>query len=495
MTMSRWVRLCLSIQLFAASASPALAQPVAGEPAPPSPAQVEEAIGQIVARWDVPGASVAVVKDGEIVLARGYGVRALGETDAVDADTLFYIASITKSFTATALGILAAEGRLDAEAPIDTHLPELAGDAVGLGDLTAVDLLSHRTGYGRADLLLFAGLSDHDVVQRMARLAPVARPRERFTYQNQMYVLLGELLAVRSGMPWSQFVETRLLGPLGMESSNADGLGHVASGSNMARPHVWDGDQVVEVDLVARGPTGAGGINSTARDLADWLRFHLGDGTGPSGRIVPGVVMNALHTPNTSIRVPLFAPNANLQAYALGWFVQDHDGLRVVQHGGSGEGWSALVWMVPDLSLGIVVLTNLHDSLLPYAIAHEVTDLYHPGSARDWAEEFRKRELGGRAAGQQPAPAGAPLDPRWNGTWRSPVYGEAVIGPGPEGTALRYGTIDARLAAVDDRTASLIWSRRDLAAVVRNAQALLSGEAGEERLTLVIGGERFEFER
>ncbi len=466
--------------------------------APPDAARVQAEVARVVKAWDVPGVAVAVVKDGQVVMTGGYGVRRLGRPDPVTADTAFYTASVTKTFTIAALGVLADQGLIRLDDPVLKHLPDFGtADATLTSQLTIRDLATHRTGLPRADLIMFAGLQDRDVIARMKGLAPVAPLRSRFTYQNQMYLTLGEIIGRLGGGTWSDVVSSRLLTPLAMSQTSAQGLGHTQPSQPAAHPHARLNGAVTPVDLVPRTPYGGGGINSTARDLATWLRFLLGDGTANGAKIVGANVLAATQQPNTIVPPPYFAPDAVMAAYGLGWFLNDYHGHKVVQHGGNGEGWTTVLWMQPDAKLGVAVLTNMHNTMLPWAIAQSVADLYGGRTGRDWVAHFQRAEAQRDAAQAKATPnvTADPVDPApWSGTWTSPTYGDLTITSGPDGTSLQYGpSLRATLRSVAGGGVAAVWSRSDVLAVLGPSLLRTAARGTETRLALTLGGDTVEF--
>jgi len=445
---------------------------------------------QIVQRFDAPGVALAVVKDDQVVLTRGFGVRRLGEPAPVDDHTVFYTASVTKAFTVTGLGMLADQGKFRMDDPIVRHLPEFALADKALGDaLTIRDLMAHRTGLPRADMLMVSGLSNAAVLGRLAGLAPAAPLRSRFSYQNQMYLALGLMLERLAGVSWTRFIEDRVLQPIGFRDGNAGGLGHWPASAAAASPHARGAKGVAAIDLVPRDPYGAGGVNASATDMAAWLRFQLGDGTANGARLVGANVLAAQQAPNILVPPNITMPGAVLAAYGLGWFVHDYHGHKIVQHGGNGEGWTSLALMMPDQRLGVAVLTNMHNSALPYALAFAIADRVLGREGRAWADEYLavERRLG-------PPPLGAPSSPATAlaatsaGTYEHPVYGRATVSLAEGRLRFEYGT----LRGVIDGT-TVIWQRSDMAAVLGPGRATL--QDGETKLLLETGGERVEFTR
>lgn len=459
------------------------------QPAAPRPATDWNAlVSSVMAQFDAPGAAVAIVQNGEPVLVRGYGVREIGKSALVDQHTTFYTASATKAFTVTGLAILADEGKLRIDDPVIKYLPAFAlADPSLAASLTVRDLMAQRTGLPRADLLALSGLSNEAMFTRLRGLAPLAPIRTRFTYSNQMYLTLGLLLETLSGATWPDFIERRLLTPVGFSDGNARGLGHWTNDTNHAAPHARSTAGVASIDLVPRPPTGAGGVNASAADLAAWLQFQLGDGGVKGTRIVTSNVLSAEQTPNTLVPGNATMPMATLTAYGLGWFVHDYVGNKIVQHGGNGEGWSALVWMLPQRRDGIAILTNMHNSALPYALAFTAGDALLGRPARDWAQEFKTQEarMGPPALPAAPnAVAPAPTDA---GEYEHPLYGRARLALAGDRLTFSYGTLSGVLNG-----SSVTWQRSDMAALLGPARLSIGPS---QSLVLETAGERFEFAR
>ena len=462
-------------------------------PAAPTPAGIASVVTNVFNAWDVPAAAVAVVKDGQIVLSKGFG----GATDDL---TSFYTASVTKTFTVAALGMLADEGKLRIDDPVVKYLPEFAtADPALSAQLTVRDLMAHRTGLPRADLLMFSGLSDAEVIGRLKGIAPIAPVRTRLTYQNQMYLALGEIVARLSGKPWSQFITERVLTPLGMTHSSATGLGHAPTGTAIVQPHARIEGKVSPVSLVPRPPYGAGGINSTGRDMAAWLQFLLSDGTWNGAKLLGPQVINATRQPQLVTPPTYMYPDAVLSSYGLGWFLSDYHGHLIVQHGGNGEGWTALVFLQPDAKLGVAVLTNMNSSLMPWAMAYAVADAYAGRSSRDWTQHYLATERARDAAQakQIPVPVDGIVDAAiWTGTYMSPVYGELRIVHAGSGLELQYGpALRATLRPVANGGVAAFWQRSDITAVIGPSILRQAASGSDRRLSLVLGGDTIDFIR
>lgn len=348
--------------------------------------------------WNVPGMAVAVVKDDSVVYMRGFGVRQLGRPERVDAHTSFAIASTTKAFTATAVAMLVDEGKVRWDDPVSRHVAgfSVAADPGLSGELTVRDLLSHRTGLPTADVLWYAsGSTSDDILRRMRFLRPNAAPRSRYMYNNNAYMLAGMVVEGASGMPWAEFVRTRILQPLGMDETLTGFAGLDARG-NVAAPHVEVRDTVRPIpyrDFDNIGP--AGSMNSSVHDMTRWMRAQLAGGVLPDGeRLVSDVQQREMQTPQFLIPQAQFYPAArlarpNFTAYGLGWFMQDYRGRKVVMHTGSIDGMSALLALVPEERLGMVVYLNLDHAELRHAMMYRVLDAYLGAPPRDWSTEMR----------------------------------------------------------------------------------------------------------
>lgn len=353
---------------------------------------------QAMRDWRVPGMAVAVVKDDSVVYMRGFGVRELGRPEPVDAHTSFAIASTTKAFTATAVAMLVDEGKVRWDDPVSRHVPgfAVAADPGLSGELTVRDLLSHRTGLPTSDVLWYAsGSSSEDILRRMRYLRPFASPRSRYMYNNNAYLLAGLVVQGASGMPWAEFVRTRILQPLGMDETLTGFAGLDARG-NVAAPHLEVRDTVRPIpyrDFDNIGP--AGSMNSSVHDMAKWMRAQLAGGVRPDGeRLVSEIQHREMQSPQFIIPQSQFYPAArlarpNFTAYGLGWFMQDYRGRKVVMHTGSIDGMSALLALVPEERLGFVIYLNLDHAELRHALMYRVLDAYLGGPPRDWSTEVR----------------------------------------------------------------------------------------------------------
>jgi len=256
-----------------------------------------------------------------------------------------------------------------------------------------------------------------------------------------MYIAAGQIIEQVTGDSWDEFIAERILEPLDMDDSNTS-VSALESRSNVARPHARIEQEITPVPYRnIDNAAAAGAINSSARDMANWIRFQLACGEFEDERLISVSAFNQTHEPHTVVqggRITRFIPDAHFTIYGLGWFLHDFRGEKVVQHGGNIDGMSALVAMIPDEDLGVVVLTNMNGSLLPAAIAYTTFDAYlQPAEPKDWFEDFRKtRDVGletqqtaEQAQEEQriegTSPSLAPEE--YAGTFEHDMYGEAIV--------------------------------------------------------------------
>jgi CubicO group peptidase (beta-lactamase class C family) len=345
-------------------------------------------VGEAMEKWQVPGLAIAIVKDGEIVFARGYGNRQLGRDLPVTPDTEFPIASCTKTFTACCIAMLVDEGKLSWDDPVRKHLPDFkVADPYVTEHVTIRDLLCHRTGLVRGDLLGMSGGFTHEEMLNQVQFLPQARPfRTKVTYNNLMFTVLGEIVEKKSGMSWQEFVAKRLFEPLEMKSTTTD-RASIAAGRLAARHRIYDGELAPLRTPNSDKMAPAGAIHSTASDMARWLSFHLQEGDHNGKQLVSQGAMREMHALQQSIPVKRKADatvyDARLVGTGLGWYVRDYGGRKVIQHGGA---WGADMAIVPEENLGVVVLSNRDWNGLVWMLIYDVIDAYTLGPEQAWSQ-------------------------------------------------------------------------------------------------------------
>jgi CubicO group peptidase (beta-lactamase class C family) len=417
--------------------------------AEPSKTSIEQSIERTIEEFQVPGMAVSVVHDGAVYYAAGHGILETGKRDEVDEHTLFQIGSVSKAFTTASLALLADEGKLDWDDPVIDHLPEFRmHDPWVTREFTIRDLLTHRSGLplGAGDLLMFPeGKTTRDeIVHAMRYLKPATSFRSAYAYDNLLYVVAGEVIARVSGLSFDDFLEQRLLAPLGMGDCSAT-LGRAAPAVAKATPHVLiDGS----LETTASGITGtgaaAGGINCSARSMARWMSFVLGRGMTAEGeRLISEAQFSELLRPVTLLPARGYLAEhagSHLNAYALGWNVSTFYGQPSLSHGGAVWGMTTFVMLLPEQGLAIFASGNQMGAA-PRAVVNQLVDEFlrgvEPDAGKDWvaiisdlvnsrqaegaevvAEAFAKR-----AADSKPS---LPLE-AYAGTYRDPWYGDIRI--------------------------------------------------------------------
>jgi CubicO group peptidase (beta-lactamase class C family) len=375
-------------------------------------------------------------------------VRKLGEPTPVDARTLFGIASNTKVFTATALGLLVEEKKIEWDAPVIRYLPAFAmWDPFVTRELTVRDLLVHRSGLGlgAGDLLWWpASTYDRkDIARRLRFIPPATSFRSAYAYDNVLYLVAGEVIEAVSGQSWENFVSSRILAKVGMSGSNVRHSA-AAAGGNVATPHApIDGKVRPIAPFDSDNTNPAGGINSSAEDMAKWLRVQLSGGTLADGMRLfsPDTArqLASLVTPIPIVNPPAeLAPlAASFNGYGLGLGIRDYRGHKALMHTGGLPGYVSRVAMIPDAGVGVAVLTNQESGAAFDSIALHVLDHYLGAPAFDWIDGFAKvrarteaaefeeerRATASRDASAKPS---LPLA-NYAGTYRDGWYGDVTI--------------------------------------------------------------------
>ena len=403
---------------------------------------------QVLRQFEIPGVAVAIVKDGRVVLARGYGVRRMGVTQAVDPYTRFGIASNTKAFTALALGLLVEEGKIGWDQPVVKYLPAFQmWDPWVTRELTVRDLLVHRSGLGlgAGDLLWWPASTYNrtEISRRLRFIKPATTFRSAYAYDNVLYLVAAQVIETVSGKSWEEFVTERVLRPVGMDSTT---VFHSAAGDtagNVAATHARvDGRTRPIAPFLSENTNPAGGINAGAADMAKWMIALLDSGRVGEKRIWTQPTTRELWSLVTPIRpgnpAPELAPlRANFSGYGLGFFVRDYRGRKLVTHTGGLPGYVSRVALIPELKLGVAVLQNTeevgHD-----VITYQALDYFLDVSPRkDWLDAIRivrarsdslqAAELKGVAAERDTASKPSLPLPRYAGTYRDAWYGDVTV--------------------------------------------------------------------
>src|SRR6267142_1657712 len=365
------------------------------------PADLDGYVANVLKTFEVPGLSVAVVKDGKTVLAKGYGVRKLGSPTPVDENTLFGIGSNTKAFTSAALASLVDEGKLSWDDRVYERLPGFQMyDPYVSHEMTIRDLLTHRSGMGlgEGDLLFWphSTFTREDIIYRLRFMKPASSFRSRFAYDNLLYIAAGQIIPAVTGKSWEDYIRGRILLPLGMATTNLSNAAF-KPGDNYAWPHSkLDGKlQVIDfINLDNAGP--AGSINSSAAEMAKWVTLQLNRGKFPAGdaRLFSERQSREMWSAQTilpagEIPGPLAALSGKFADYGLGWGLRDYHGRKLVGHTGGVAGFVSRVMLVPEENLGVVILTNAEQEGAFDSILYHILDHYFAVPQTDWITAFK----------------------------------------------------------------------------------------------------------
>jgi CubicO group peptidase (beta-lactamase class C family) len=352
--------------------------------------------------FDVPGIAVAIVEDDKVIHSKGYGVRSLSTKQKVDSNTLFAIASNSKAFTAAALGILTDEKKLTWDDRVIDYIPEFRlYNPYVTEEFTIKDLLTHRSGLGlgAGDLMIWPGLNDFtitDIIHNLRYLKPVSGFRTKYDYDNLLYIVAGEVVARVSGMSWEDFIETRIMQPLKMAGSAAS-YSRLKDKSNVIDPHapVNGVVQVIDRDFnFNEVGNAAGGIYSNLTDLCRWIIMQMNNGRygdGLNSQLFSEKVHEEMWSMQTIIPVRNSTVyNTHFEGYGLGWRLSDVKGYKQVGHTGGLAGIVTQVTLIPEIKLGIIVLTNQQSGEAFTAITNTIKDSYFGIKGVDRIKQYRE---------------------------------------------------------------------------------------------------------
>ncbi|MGH8131723.1 MAG: serine hydrolase, partial [Steroidobacteraceae bacterium] len=410
----------------------------------------------------VPGMAIAIVEDDQVSFARGFGVRALGEPERVDADTIFPTGSTGKAFTVADLAILVDEGKIGWDDRVTERLPGFEMyDPWVTHELTIRDLLVHRSGLGlgEGDLMFVprTRLTRAESVRRLRYLKPATSFRSGFAYDNVLYMVAGQLIEAVTGETWEKFTAEHVLKPAGMLHATSDEPERFAN-PDRAYPHArMDGgmrgvgtqQRLDERDELGRNGTPAGGLTVSANDMARWLMIQLDGGLLPdhAGRLFSETAHQQMWKPMVLQPIPDYpAPLKALQprfnAYALGWDVRDYGGAKIVWHGGAVFGFLTAAVLIPEKRVGFSIEINSEDGEIIGGLMYELLDHYLGRPRVDWVARYRaqkQRRIAAalhalKAKSATPAHVGPSLPlAGYAGTYTDPWYGNIEIAAAADG--------------------------------------------------------------
>ena len=450
--------------------------PLAGGAQQTDSAAIDRIVKEALRFWQVPGLAVAIIRDDEVVYLKGFGVKEIGKDSPVTPDTLFPLASCTKAFTTTAMAMLVDEGKMSWDDPVRQHveffhLSDPSADAL----VTLRDLISHRTGVGSHELLWYRSpWSQEEIIRRIGKVKLDYPFRTTFHYQTTMFTTAGWAVSKAGKIPWADFVRQRILDPLDMKSTNFTTTAALKS-SDHASPHrlvagVSDPGHRAKIEVIPwyqiDKPEPAGSINSCARDLAQWVRFQLSDGSLKGKRLVSAKNLNETHTSQTIIRlegdVRGMNPDTFQISYGMGWVIQDHRGQLLVSHAGAIDGFRAHITLLPKAKLGIVLLNNLHQTQMNLALSNNLVDLLLGLPKKDWnayiGEQVRKQEAAALTRYQE-REASRKLGTKpsrdlvaYAGAYEDRAYGTATVSLENGSLVWKWSTFVSRLEHFQDDT-------------------------------------------
>lgn len=347
-------------------------------------------VSKAVKEHKIPGLAIGVIQNGDIIFQQGYGVQKIGETERVGTRSLFAIASLSKAFTAAAMGILVDEGKVKWNDKVIQYLPSWKlNDPVVTQMMTIEDLLCHRSGLKTfdGDLLWYGSSYNRDeIISRIHHLPLSYEYRNGFGYQNIMFITAGQVIEKASGMSWDAFVEKKLLKPLGM-TKTVSSIKKFDENAKIAMPHL-NGKPQELIDYNNSGATAA--LNSNVVDMLTWAQFWLNQGIHHGDTLLQPKTVRKIISLENPLNVSGFdaANGTHFKGYGMGWFLMDYNGKKVVHHGGGLPGYITKVALVPEDKIGIVILTNDMSSICT-AVMYKILDMaYRPDAKRDWSKEF-----------------------------------------------------------------------------------------------------------
>jgi len=423
-----------------------------GVPAPSGAQRLSEDLGPLVrrlmARDQVPGVAVGVVERGHLVFARGFGYRDVDTQLPVTPDTIFPLGSCSKAFTATAIALLADEGRIDLDAPVRLYLPDFSlQDPLAAATVTTRDLLTHRSGLPRHDLFWYqAPFSRDELYERLRFLQPSGPARTRWRYNSLMFVVAGRIVERVSGDSWESFVATRILVPLHMHRTRLSAEATQAD-ANHASPYSLRDGRVQKIPPLesSRAIAPAGAVRASVRDLARWLAFHA----TRSPALLHEQMWRELHRPQTDMPAS-DQPEVRHRSYALGWIHESYRGHPLVSHNGAIDGFVVHLGFLPDTGQGLIVLMNRDlatEALM--AIAYSAYDRLLGLEPLDWEAKLQEAPTALPAVGE--TALDFPIDDVV-GRYEHPAYGPLTIRAQGPRLVMQFRSLHTRLVYQGERS-------------------------------------------
>jgi CubicO group peptidase (beta-lactamase class C family) len=411
------------------------------------PADLDAFVARSMKTFGVPGLAIAIVKDGKVVMSKGYGVRKMGESAPVDENTLFGIGSNTKAFTTAALASLVDEGKISWDDRVYERLPGFAMyDPYVSHEMTIRDLLTHRSGMGlgEGDLLFWphSTYKREEIIYKLRFMRPATSFRSKYAYDNLLYIAAGQIIPAVTGKSWEEYVTEKILKPLGMKTTTLSNA-HFPADADVARPHSKIGGPLRPIDFVELDNAApAGSINSSVAEMSRWLMLQLNRGKFPDrdAHLFSEQRSREMWSAETILPIreregALAKLAPKFAAYGLGWGLRDYQGRKLVGHTGGVAGFVSRVMLVPEEKLGVVILTNAEDDAAFDAILFHVLDSYFGSGDTDWigvlhdaeessqteAEKEVKKRAAGRVSDAKPSLALEKYAGKYEDAWYGPA--------------------------------------------------------------------------
>ncbi len=346
-----------------------------------------------LAQWNVPGCAMGIIQDNSVLLAEGFGYRDIKNKQEVTPETLFPIASCTKSFTSFSAGLAVDEGLVEWDIPIQEYYPAFRmKDPCSTLKVTLRDLLTHRTGLSRHDAMWYqAGISREEIVTRLAYLEPARDFRSLYQYSNLMYMVAGFLVGHLAQSSWEEYIQAKILNPLGMNRTNFTSKS-MLSYDDYAVAYAQVKGTLYPIPYCPVEPVcPAGGINSSLREMLLWVQLHLNQGKSGKSGIISPETLKEMHTPQVVQPEEPDFPEFTQPCYGMGWSIRSFRGIQVISHNGVIDGFTSQLTLVPQLKVGIIILNNLHVSPLPQVLSWSILDRFITENPADWNLRYQDK--------------------------------------------------------------------------------------------------------
>lgn len=423
---------------------------------------IESYIEKARTDWQVPGIGLAVVRNGKVIYAKGFGYKDVDQKTPVSANTQFAIGSCTKAFTSFGVCQLSQDGKLNLGLPLKTYLPDFKLHDEYAGEkLTPIDMLSHVSGLPRHDFAWYGSARNREALyQAIPLFEPTVSFRQQWQYNNFMFMTAGYLVEKLSGQTWEAYTKAKILDPLGMKASNFSVV-DMQKSADYALPYGWEDKPMGAVkklefrNIDAMGP--AGSINSTPNEMAKWVTMLLRQGQYEGQTLLSPELHKELFKPRSIVSTELDSSYYTFHnLYGMGWFITDYRGHLRHEHGGNIDGFSANVALYPRDSLGIIVLTNMNGTGLPGVVRNYVADKLLGLATVDWSdkqlsalkkalkagEEAAQKVVDNRKKGTKPS---HPISD-YIGKYKNEAYGVFEIKASGDTLAGKFNELEAKVS-------------------------------------------------